>query len=160
MRDKGLIMQVTESMVTIQPPIEDASDLYALQSTQPLHPHRAAGRSEKRCMSPGMHQQPSDLERMDAKIARSRGAAARRRALVVAAILSRWWRTLRCWDQRRHAIAALHALDGRMLKDIGIERSEIESVVRGLGCDPSRRSRSDPAGSPPLISTNCMGSLS
>jgi uncharacterized protein YjiS (DUF1127 family) len=28
-----------------------------------------------------------------------------------------------------------------MLKDIGIERSEIESIVRGLGRDPSRVDR-------------------
>lgn len=122
--------------------IAETSDLYGLHSTQPVHPHRATDSREKRCMRIGVHQRPSDLGRMDAEIARSRMAAARCRALVVAAILSRCWQALRRWGQRRSAIAALHELDGRMLKDIGIDRSEIESVVHGLGCDPSRKARS------------------
>jgi uncharacterized protein YjiS (DUF1127 family) len=32
---------------------------------------------------------------------------------------------------RRHAIQTLHELDDRALRDIGIERSRIESAVRG-----------------------------
>ena len=32
----------------------------------------------------------------------------------------------------------MQALDERMLKDIGIDRSEIDSIVRGLGRDASR----------------------
>jgi uncharacterized protein YjiS (DUF1127 family) len=49
------------------------------------------------------------------------------------------WRQFRRWRRHRHAIAALQALDARMLKDIGITRSEITSVVSGLGRDASRR---------------------
>jgi uncharacterized protein YjiS (DUF1127 family) len=55
----------------------------------------------------------------------------------------RWpslWRFLMAW-RAKQAIAALQALDERMLKDIGIERSEIESVVRHFGRDPSRVQR-------------------
>lgn len=48
------------------------------------------------------------------------------------------WRALQCWQRDRRAVAALQALDARTLKDIGIERSEIESVVR---CDASRVKR-------------------
>jgi len=36
----------------------------------------------------------------------------------------------------------MQALDERMLKDIGIDRSEIDSVVRELGRDSSRVGRS------------------
>ena len=51
------------------------------------------------------------------------------------------WQAFRRWRRDARAVAALEALDQRMLKDIGIERSEIESVVRGLGRDPSRVDR-------------------
>jgi uncharacterized protein YjiS (DUF1127 family) len=135
-------MQFTGDIVTKHRRMAEASDLHGLQSTQPLHRHRAEGRSDKPCMSVGVHQLPSDPEKMDARIAHSRRAAARCRALVVAAMLSGWWQTLRRWGRHRNAIAALQALDGRMLKDIGIERSEIESVVRGLDRDRSRKARS------------------
>jgi uncharacterized protein YjiS (DUF1127 family) len=51
------------------------------------------------------------------------------------------WRAFRRWRRDANAVAALQALDARTLKDIGVERSEIESVVRGLGRDPSRVDR-------------------
>jgi uncharacterized protein YjiS (DUF1127 family) len=38
----------------------------------------------------------------------------------------------------RQAIARLHSLDDGALKDIGIRRSEIESVVHGHGADETR----------------------
>ncbi len=41
----------------------------------------------------------------------------------------------------RLAIARLHALDDGALKDIGIRRSEIESVVHGHGADETRLRR-------------------
>jgi uncharacterized protein YjiS (DUF1127 family) len=41
----------------------------------------------------------------------------------------------------RQAIARLHSLDDGALKDIGIRRSEIESVVHGRGADETRMRR-------------------
>lgn len=49
-------------------------------------------------------------------------------ALTWPAHVVQWFRMLR--EQQRN-IAALHALDDRLLKDIGIDRSEITSAVRG-----------------------------
>jgi uncharacterized protein YjiS (DUF1127 family) len=39
----------------------------------------------------------------------------------------------------QRAIAEMHRLDDRMLRDIGYSRSEISSVVRGIGKDYTRR---------------------
>ena len=44
------------------------------------------------------------------------------------------WRTL------RSAVRVLQGMDDRILADIGMSRSEIQSVVYGKGADPSRRS--------------------
>ena len=52
------------------------------------------------------------------------------------------WRAFRRWRNHRKAVASMQALDERMLKDIGIDRSEIDSVVRELGRDSSRVGRS------------------
>lgn len=50
-------------------------------------------------------------------------------AKAVIAAAGKWWRayTIRC--ARIAAIRELHALDDRMLRDIGLSRSEIEWVV-------------------------------
>jgi uncharacterized protein YjiS (DUF1127 family) len=45
------------------------------------------------------------------------------------------WQAFKRWQRNRHAVATLQALDERLLKDMGIARSKIESVVRGLGRD-------------------------
>jgi uncharacterized protein YjiS (DUF1127 family) len=48
---------------------------------------------------------------------------------------------LRARHRRRRAVADLQALSDRSLADIGIDRSEIGSLVLGLRRDSSRRSR-------------------
>ncbi len=50
------------------------------------------------------------------------------------------WDTLAGYVIRRSAIATLHELDDRALRDIGIARSQIEAAVHGLVA-PSERGR-------------------
>jgi uncharacterized protein YjiS (DUF1127 family) len=45
------------------------------------------------------------------------------------------------WRQRRRLCAELHALNDRMLKDIGISRWEIEAIVNSPDRNPSGRVR-------------------
>jgi uncharacterized protein YjiS (DUF1127 family) len=62
-----------------------------------------------------------------------RGAAALTRIVggAVIATAGKWWRAYALWRERRAAVRELHKLDDRVLKDIGVNRSEIESVVYG-----------------------------
>ncbi len=46
-------------------------------------------------------------------------------------VLGSWMTGLVTWIAHRHAIRTLRELDDRGLRDIGIERSRIESAVRG-----------------------------
>jgi uncharacterized protein YjiS (DUF1127 family) len=55
--------------------------------------------------------------------------------------LGRIWASYRDWRETRAAISELHSLDDRMLRDMGLRRSEIESVVSGADHDTSRRPR-------------------
>ena len=50
-------------------------------------------------------------------------------------LLGSWVNGIVTYFARRHAIQTLSELDDRALRDIGIERSRIESAVRG-GVDP------------------------
>ncbi|MFM9847525.1 MAG: DUF1127 domain-containing protein [Hyphomicrobiaceae bacterium] len=47
----------------------------------------------------------------------------------------------RKWRSRQAAIAQLHGMEDRQLQDIGISRSEIDSVVYLAGRDPTRLRR-------------------
>ena len=56
----------------------------------------------------------------------------RNRGIVLSALIRRgfeWWRER---SAKRRAIHMLESYDDRMLKDIGIRRSQIESVVAGF----------------------------
>ena len=67
------------------------------------------------------------------------GGAAIIRALAkaVVAAAGKWWRAHTIRRIRIAAIRELHALDDRMLRDIGVSRSEIEwVVVRGRDAAP------------------------
>jgi uncharacterized protein YjiS (DUF1127 family) len=46
-------------------------------------------------------------------------------------MLKRWWSAFRAARARRNTVALLRGLDDRTLQDIGVERSEIESLVYG-----------------------------
>jgi uncharacterized protein YjiS (DUF1127 family) len=51
-------------------------------------------------------------------------------AVKVAAVARRAWQAYWDWRARQATIEILRALDSRTLRDIGLSRSEIESVVR------------------------------
>ena len=49
-------------------------------------------------------------------------------------VLKKRWENYRTWRAKRATVFALHALDDHALKDMGFDRSEIESVVYGTPC--------------------------
>jgi uncharacterized protein YjiS (DUF1127 family) len=67
------------------------------------------------------------------------GRSARSLTLArAAALVRRAWRAYWEWRARKATILLLHSLDRRTLHDIGVEPSEIESLVCG-GNDRCRR---------------------
>jgi len=54
-------------------------------------------------------------------------------------LIARLWRGYWDWRVKRTTVLLLHSLNRRTLRDIGIDRSEIESVVCDAGRDRRRR---------------------
>jgi uncharacterized protein YjiS (DUF1127 family) len=48
-----------------------------------------------------------------------------------ASLLQRAWQSLLRWRDIRSSVRTLRRLDNRMLRDVGIDRYDIEEVVRG-----------------------------
>jgi len=61
---------------------------------------------------------------------------ARTLGLALGAAAGRWWTRYVRWRERRAAVRELAALDDRTLKDLGIHRSEIETVISGWELRP------------------------
>jgi len=55
-----------------------------------------------------------------------------------AGFVGRWWRAYWDWRARKATVFILHSLDRRTLHDIGINPSEIESLVHSRTCDRRR----------------------
>ena len=64
--------------------------------------------------------------------------AATKRAGAILRIFDACWKGIERYFVRRAAIARLREHDDHALRDIGLERSEIEAAVRGVMTAPSR----------------------
>jgi uncharacterized protein YjiS (DUF1127 family) len=81
--------------------------------------------------------------RPNAAAAPAADAGRRLSAVVVGvgALIARGWRAYWGWRMKRTTVLILQSLDRRTLRDIGIDASEIESLVCSMGRD--RRYRRD-----------------
>jgi uncharacterized protein YjiS (DUF1127 family) len=52
--------------------------------------------------------------------------------------IAKAWHTFRQWRARRATVDLLHSLDDRTLRDIGVGRSEVTSLVYGHPRDRTR----------------------
>ena len=66
---------------------------------------------------------------------RSGTALASRAATMARTAWQRYWK----WRAQQATVQILRSLDDRTLQDIGVNPSEIESVVYGRQCDRTRR---------------------
>src|SRR5262245_59066657 len=102
---------------------------------------------------------PDDYERLRQqaiKRARAERSELRRAAFdAIVGGLRRLHSAYAAWRARRAAIAELQGLDDGALKDLGIRRGEIDSVVAGWASDASRRVR----GADPLEAADSSGPL-
>lgn len=75
--------------------------------------------------------------------AADRGGSWRRAVKMAGMAMATAVERLGRFHRKRRAMAHIRSLPNHALKDIGIDRSEIASVVHGLGRDRSRRNRTD-----------------
>jgi uncharacterized protein YjiS (DUF1127 family) len=71
----------------------------------------------------------------------ARAAAIRDAVKWLGSKVARAWHAWRAWQKQRTTLTELRSLDDAALRDIGLRRSEIESVVFGYGRDETRRRR-------------------
>lgn len=64
---------------------------------------------------------------------RSQGAAATAAPAISPGVVIGFWLRVLAWRRHRAARIALHALDDRMLSDIGLARCDIEHAVSQIG---------------------------
>ena len=96
----------------------------------------------------GTPEKSLEARRRDATTARSSDRDGRIGANPIVARCAAFWSAYRAWRRRRATVKALGALDDRTLKDIGIARGEIASVVNGRVDAPLRPGGDDGSQAP------------
>ena len=103
-----------------------------------LQPHPTHDGVDNRELSPQRWDELKQEVARRARAARTQTMRELFRALAAASVATarRASRAYAIWRERQRAIRELGGLDDYALKDIGLHRSEIESVVYGLHRDP------------------------
>ncbi len=103
----------------------------------PLTPEQW-GRVTQRALARAREERARALHRMATgalwwlrSAARAGVAGLRRLGIRTAAAATAGWRAHAAWRERRRAVQELGGLDDRLLKDMGLHRSEIQSVIYG-----------------------------